>query len=546
MTPICSLWIGMLSLMGAALTHADSTVTACAVDVQSGAGTNLSQALQAGGNIYFKCPQPATIHLTRSYVISSETWLWGGDAVTLNGDGFLITLNPTSNKSFNFMISGSAHFEHIALSHFALPNISYYRSVNASAVRVSSSGSLVLDHVTVSDSDTPIVSQGNLTITGSLFQNNTGIAVVSTSGALSIQNTSFSSNAAAVFMSGGTITGSAFTANTQGAVDVEYPRMGIQIRDSSFQGNTGTSAVLLSQLGASASGAMIVLRRDTFDGNDGGSFAGAISIYNPGSPPVFPSGRPQRDPKINPFYATLPPTKFDFEFDSFTNNKSEGGAGALGLDLNQTAGAIVRGGFFTGNESTSQGGAINTSGGALTIDQGYFKQNRASSGVAVFAASDRGSVTMANSLIIENAGSGAALDLGAASLANLTIARNSALGLRHAGTGAISISNSILDGNALGNCQGVPAVALRVSNLQFGASDCPGVSVVDPQLDAMYVPGFTSAAVGHADASVCRLSPVFGKDVVFQLRNHPLGCTIGAYERPPIKLVPKPNPQFHS
>jgi predicted outer membrane repeat protein len=544
--------LSLLSLFVSVAANADSTVTACSTDVQTGAGTNLSQALQAGGNIYFKCPRPSTIYLTQTYHIKAETLIWGGDAIVLNGAGFII-VKKASTKGIGVWINGNVHFEHITLSHFALPHLSNYGSINAGALMVSPAGSLFLDHVTITDSDTPVGSLGSLSITGSTFQNNTGIAVVSQGTALSIQYTGFSSNATAVFMAGGTIVGSAFTSNSAGAVIVEYPRFDVQIRDSNFQSNSGASAILMSQLNASGGGANVVLRRNTFDGNDGDHFAGAVSIYNPGSPAVFASGRPQRDPKINPFYARLPPTSFDFEFDTFTNNKSEGGSGtqlaggALGLDLHQTAGALVRGGLFTGNVSATQGGAIASTGGALSIEQGYFKQNRASAGAAVFSESNEGSILMANALVIENSAVGAALDLGAASLANVTIAHNSALGLRHSGTGSFSVSNSILDANVPGNCQSVPVGSMQIANLQFGATDCPGVAVVDPQLDAMYVPGFSSAAIGHADLKVCRTSPVLGKDLVFQLRDHPNGCTIGAYERPPIRLVPrKPNPQFRS
>lgn len=544
----------LLTACASTVVHADSTVTACSVDVQTGSGTNLAQALQAGGNIYFACPHPSTIYLTHSYTINAETWLWGGDAITLNGDAFYLTLYPSSTGSINFLVNGSAHFEHIALSHFALPRISIFHSINAAALKVARSGSLSLDHVTVTYSDTPIGSLGALAITSSVFRNNYGIAVVSLGTALSIQNTSFSANATAVFMAGGIIAGSAFTSNTQGAIDVDYPRMDVQIRDSSFQGNSGTSAILMSQLGAAVSGAVVTLRRDTFDGNDGGSSAGAVSIQDPGSPAYFSSGRPQRTIKINPFFARLPPTRFDFEFDTFANNRSEGSstatsvAGALGLDLRQTAGATVRGGLFTGNVSGTHGGAISSGGGALTIEQAVFKQNRAPTGAAVFSPSDAGSVTMANALVVENSASGASLDLGAGRLANVTVAHNSAIGLRYSGTdGNLSVANSILDTNALGNCRTVPAVAMRMANLQFGGTDCPGVTDVDPQLDSMYVPAFSSPAVGHGDTAVCRTSPVSGKDVVFQLRNHPVGCAIGAYERPPIKLVPrKPNAQFRS
>ena len=280
MRPVFMLWV--LSVCAPAIAHADSTVTACSVDVQTGAGTNLAQALQAGGNIYFNCPRASTIAMTRSYTINAETWLWAGDAITLSGSGFLLTLNPSSTRSFNFLINGNAHFDHMALSHFALPRISIYHSINAAALRVSPAGSLSLDHVTITYSDTPVGSLGALAITSSVFRNNYGIAVVSLGTGLSIRNSSFSANASAVFMAGGIIAGSAFTSNTQGAIDVDYPRMDVQIRDCSFQGNSGTSAILMSQLGAAVSGAAVTLRRDTFDGNDGGMSAGAVSIQDPG------------------------------------------------------------------------------------------------------------------------------------------------------------------------------------------------------------------------------------------------------------------------
>ena len=108
---------------------------------------------------------------------------------------------------------------------------------------------------------------------------------------------------------------------------------------------------------------------------------------------------------------------------------------------------------------------------------------------------------------------------------------------------SLQVRNSILSRNRGGNCQGLAPAALAGRNLQFGAADCPGVSVADPFLDTLYVPAKGSPALTLGDATTCKSAPVDGRDLVFQLRERTTDCALGAYERPPLRALKKPREQ---
>src|SRR5262249_26848628 len=149
--------------------------------------------------------------------------------------------------------------------------------------------------------------------------------------------------------------------------------------------------------------------------------------------------------------------------------------------------------------------------------------------------------TVANSLFAENAvtDGGGAIEVGPIELFNVTVARNSGIGLVADVHGSPPdrpvVANAIFSENSAGNCRGVGATAFRGRNLQFGPRDCPEVPDEDPFLDPLYVPIIGSPALFLGDVAVCRAAPVSRKDIVFQSRATDDRCALGAFERPPVR-----------
>src|SRR6476620_10913995 len=62
-------------------------VNRCGTDVADvqGGGTNLEQALAAGGIVSFACGSAATITVTKEHSITIPTYIEGNNAITLDG-----------------------------------------------------------------------------------------------------------------------------------------------------------------------------------------------------------------------------------------------------------------------------------------------------------------------------------------------------------------------------------------------------------------------------------------------------------------------------
>jgi hypothetical protein len=210
---------------------------------------------------------------------------------------------------------------------------------------------------------------------------------------------------------------------------------------------------------------------------------------------------------------------------------------------------VVQGGTFTGNVGQESGGAIAWEGGSLLVTHSVFKSNRTvGQGSALFAQGLHSGAawTIANSLIVENVApaQAGAVDAGPASLVNVTVAKNEGFGV--VGTGGSPrpvIANAILSENTQGNCRGLDGAAFHGGNLQFGRGDCPGVALTNPYLDALYVPAGGSPALTLGDVRICRAAPVSRTDIVFQSRGAHEYCALGAFERPPIRRIPRRHEQ---
>jgi predicted outer membrane repeat protein len=230
---------------------------------------------------------------------------------------------------------------------------------------------------------------------------------------------------------------------------------------------------------------------------------------------------------------------FELRHNRFLRNSTEqngGGVNVMLRDMMPLVSMQTRGNVFRDNVAKGDGGAIHWAGGSLAIAHSVFRGNRASTGSAVFARTPPGAVvTIANTLVVES--SGAAIDVLAATIVNTTIARNQGRAVVFAdGAAAGAIANTIFDQNAGGNCVGVAAGIVRRGNIQFGAADCPGVTVANPNLDALFVPAFGSAATEIGDGAICSAAPVDGQDLLLQRRGRQR-CSSGAYERPPVRAA---------
>jgi hypothetical protein len=362
---------------------------------------------------------------------------------------------------------------------------------------------------------------------GTIFFNCPANSVIRVTGRWTvIQRSHFIGNASGVLFHGGLIEDSSFVQNSGVAVRLGIGQIDTLLRHNAFTGNG--RALELSQRSAFGTSSTARLRANRFEGHTRSAVV------------FFDNAQEARDFRLP--QATidalerLPPARFSFAYDRFLGNAGPDGA-AIDVDLRKSNGMSLTGGLFVDNKAAASGGAILLRGGSLAIDHSLFRANRAAgAGTAIHAAPGNGAqLSLANSLVVENAGPGAAIEAEGATLANVTIASNEGIGLALRGRG--SVANSILAQNRGGNCSGI-AATFRGGNLQFGAEDCPGILVSDPYLDPLYVPELGSAALRLGDAAVCGASPVSGSDLMFQGRGTN-ACALGAFEHPPLRRLPR-------
>ncbi len=538
--------LGFLLTIVASSAHGAGTVTACGWDEQTGSGTNLAQALTSGGLVLFNCPPGTKIILTKSRHLHLTTAINGGNEITLVSNDYLIKgrgLIPAIPNEARFVVDqGTTIFENIKFSGFTLPPVNVYYGVNAALVTVSKGGELDMNNTTVSATDTPIVSQGRLLLAGASFLQNTGIAVVSIGPYFRAINTAFNGNSLALFMHEGSVEHSAFQNNSLGGIVVDYPQGAVRIAYDSFESNSGSAAVYLSQR-AGVPGTTASLVANRYANNQGGSQPGGLAVGNPGAPAIFNTGRPVRSADLAAYFNSKPPLAIVSSYEIFSDNSSTASAGAVNLTLVSGANASITAAEFLRNSSPKVG-ALAALDGTVSIAHGIFKANRGPTASAILQLSDSSdsSMVLANSLIVENVASsdGAAVRLVAGTVVNTTIASNTGTGIRNDSAGsAIVLVNNIVNGNSA-NCSNIAGTAFARNNLQFPGTSCGPDNVGDPRLDSFYVPSLSSLASHGGDVAACQTAPVFGKDVLFQSRGAAgKACSIGAFERPPVALVPR-------
>ena len=238
------LLVALAALLVSVPVDAGGTVTNCAND------TDFSNQLSGGGTVTFNCGT-ATIVLSSTKTITSDTTIDGGGAITLSGNNALRLFIVNNGVS-------------LTIKNLTLENASGTGNLDGGAIR--SLGSLIVSSSTFTGNMNPpgfsgggIYSSGSLHVTNSQFNNNeagSAGAIWQQGSAATISNTTFNQNKATntgsygfgggVLLSDnatGTITSATFNQNTARQGGAIHVRSGAQltISDSTLSGNSSTS-----------------------------------------------------------------------------------------------------------------------------------------------------------------------------------------------------------------------------------------------------------------------------------------------------------------
>jgi predicted outer membrane repeat protein len=236
-----------------------------------------------------------------------------------------------------------------------------------------------------------------------------------------------------------------------------------------------------------------------------------------------------------------------------TGNTASGNGGGIAL-ANGPAGSVSTIGRSTlsHNSAGSSGGAIQNAAG-LEITGSTFDANGAPSGAAIAGAGAGAKLTLANDTLAANLGPGSAIaNGGGATLTanNVTIAVNGGTGLANA-SGSVTLSNSLLAGNAGGAADCSGTIGTRAVNLIQNTAGCALapqsgsrlISGADARLGPLQANGGPtmtiapllrapgrpdSPAINAGDPATCALADQRGES-----RSDPLfaPCDVGAYEQ---------------
>jgi hypothetical protein len=133
---------------GARATEAAGSVSPCD-------DTHLSAALSGGGLVTFNCGGPATLTITSTHTIASDTTIDGSN------NGHALTLTTSSGLQPFWVNAGKT----LTLTNIILAN------TNAPNSGVSSLGALVVSNTQfISNTNGAVDTNGPLTVTGSLFR----------------------------------------------------------------------------------------------------------------------------------------------------------------------------------------------------------------------------------------------------------------------------------------------------------------------------------------------------------------------------------------
>lgn len=528
-------WLTVFAL--ARVAHAGGTVTACAKDVQLGAGLDLATALAGGGTVTFACKAGTTIAVTRTHAVAGIVVVDGGKAVTLKADSYRAM----------FLVNGDLTLRRMELRqpYIALGST----SPDPRGIAVGP-GALTLFDVQVRGSVNPFAVE-TITIDRSLFEDNNAYVLVS-AGVAVITNSDFVNNAGATVLrdnrpagSGRTTVADIADSHFRDNASAIWWKGKLRVHRSSFDRhkNGGRSGGAIRVLGNA------VVERSSFADNiakEGGA------VWLDGGTLVVRRGTFQRNFAANDGGAIgvgeLAPGSVIAQYSTFTENRAMRG-GAIKLALAAPGVPALQGGPNTfGRNTAREGGAIYSELGRVQLTRAMFLDNGASvEGGAIFG-SRRGmtqATVLANSLVVRNnAPDGAAVSGSAISLLSTSIVDNRGgvaivqKPLSHfADTGAqgtLELRNALISGNTGGNCGALPpgqSLLHNGHNLQYPGNGCSAaIATGDPMLGAYYAPNFGSPAYAAGDNDLCVAAPVSSRDVYGATRPQGATCAVGAVE----------------
>jgi hypothetical protein len=332
--------LALLEVATAGPAMADAVVTACAEDNQAGAGTNLAQAITAGGVIRFNCPAGSVIRVSGRYDLPGSTLIDGGGTVTLDGGGIARTFLTARQN----LILRRITLQGFARSHSALGDL---------PAILLAFGDAELDTVNVVASDSPLKLLQKATVTNSSFTGNTGVAL-NVGGEAHITGSRFVGNAEALFMGEGSLRQCNFQGNTRGAMRISGLDAPVEVLHSSFAGTTGGPALAIASQARQPGPLTVAVRANSFTDNA----AGAVQVFD-----SVEEGRQFNLPPatINALIH-LPPARIVLAYNRFSGNRAVNGA-AIAAQLDRAAGLASTGDLFAGNVAAHEGGAVFATGG---------------------------------------------------------------------------------------------------------------------------------------------------------------------------------------
>ncbi len=512
---------------------ADQVVTLCASDDQAGPGVNLTSAVAGGGRVTFGCGANAVIQITHVHVISQTTEIDGAGAVVLDAGGrpvFRLASSAATLRLSGLTIRGARPGE--------APDIAAIVSMGGGTIelvgsRIESSlnpiytglGTVRLTGSELADDFGIGINAPNVEVTRSRLHGAGLLPVSSSGGSVVISDTDVWGSRPSTFLNckllvqRSRFTGSGRAGDSGGAIQTTCDTT---ILDSDFVNNRATAGGAIYV----RDGARLTVRGTHFTGNEAQAEGGAIAVSSP----------------------WMPARTITLRHVTFSGNRAKsGGAIHLGTAIENEMVLEGTAVLFERNGATDSGGAIGGTNAAVRLARAVFNGNRADNSggaVALISFAPRPSI-LANALLVGNvAPTGSAFRGSGILFVNSTIAANEGPALAFFWPTSslasppdwrlVRLVNSLVVGNKGGGCAGGPfSLLLRDGgrNLQFPLADCgPTMPVVDPQLDAFFVPLAAGPAHGKADPATCSAAPVNGIDVYGQARLKGGGCTIGAVE----------------
>ena len=215
-----------VTLLGLSAASQALEVTACASDSQTGAGTNLQQAIAAAGTVSFRCPPGARLLVVGTHAVTADTIIDGGNAVTLVvrlGGGPALAVGNSRLTLTRMRLEGETR-------------VPIGRTPGITTLMVSGSGSAEFRNVVAHRLDRPlfVLQNGRAVIVESTFSDGPDPIRITGNGQLEIRGGQFERMPSAVFADGGhvMIAGTRFLSSRLVMNNCEF-----LIEDASFRDN---------------------------------------------------------------------------------------------------------------------------------------------------------------------------------------------------------------------------------------------------------------------------------------------------------------------